>query len=455
MLKNAQLHRNALRGLVAALALGGFQVAHAGYAQLANPVGYASTSGGHTYAAAANDRIYGRVVHQAGALTANVGGQAVKMPAAYRFAANAPRIAARVVFFNPYVAVGVGVAAWLVQSNLKWDDESKTWTSTNQDEKPSDGFEYTSTDSNILKGAWYPTYNDTCYGFWKWFGQVNPKGTSAIENCFPDKVVIFYQPPSYVDNSGKTIVPSPSRYTYGIRKRASTCPAGWYQSDAGCLQFPQPKTVTEEDFVERVAANPMPSTVPQELPYPTPLPVDQPFVNPAPGENPANRPQRVPTGQPVPIPNTDPQQWRQPYVDIIPAPTTDSPWRVDIKPGETTSTNPNPAENPQPDDQDKPTPEEDKSLCEKHPDILACQKPDLDVPDGEIPKLTKQITYAEEGGFGGGSCPSNVYANLHGKQTMVYEWTRTCSVVSTYIRPIILLLGAMGALFILIPGRDS
>jgi hypothetical protein len=38
---------------------------------------------------------------------------------------------------------------------------------------------------------------------------------------------------------------------------------------------------------------------------------------------------------------------------------------------------------------------------------------------------------------------------------MVYEWSRTCSVVSTYIRPIILLLGAMGALFILIPGRDS
>ncbi len=116
----------------------------------------------------------------------------------------------------------------------------------------------------------------------------------------------------------------------------------------------------------------------------------------------------------------------------------------------------NPAENPDPDtDTDKPTEEQDKSLCEKHPEILACSKPELDVPDGEIPRTTKQISYAEEGGFGGGSCPSNVYANLQGKQPMVYEWTRTCSVVSTYIRPIILLLGAMGALFILIPGRDS
>ena len=201
----------------------------------------------------------------------------------------------------------------------------------------------------------------------------------------------------------------------------------------------------------------MPSSVPLELPYPTPLPIEQPspWINPTPGENPQSQPLRMPTGQPSPVPNTNPQQYRQPYVDIVPAPTPDNPWRVDVKPGETVSTDPNPVENPKPDAQDKPTEEQDKSLCEKHPDILACQKPELDIPDGEIPKVTKQISYAEEGGFGGGSCPANVYANLHGKQTMVYEWTRTCSVVSTYIRPIILLLGAMGALFILIPGRDS
>lgn len=201
----------------------------------------------------------------------------------------------------------------------------------------------------------------------------------------------------------------------------------------------------------------MPSTVPKELPSPTHLPVESPspILNPTEGDNPTPSPMRVPTGDPIPIPNTNPQQYRQPYVDIVPSPTVDNPWRVDVKPGETTSTNPNPVENPAPDGVNKPAEEKDKSLCEKHPDILACSKPELDVPDGEIPKVTKQITYAEEGGFGGGSCPSNVYANLHGKQTMVYEWTRTCSVVSTYIRPIILLLGAMGALFILIPGRDS
>lgn len=444
MRKNAKFNRNALRGLVAALALGGLQVAHAGYAQLASPAGYASTSGGHTYAAAANDRIYGRVVHQAGALTANVGGQAVKMPAAYRLAANAPRIAAAVVYANPYVRVGVGIAAWIA-ANYVWDAATNTWKKNDPNATPSDGWEYA-----VSTYGWHATPYKACLSYISGFPAANnvrlEYGSHTQTTCNVKKY--------FVNTDGSTT--TPTIQSFSISRRASACPSGWYSTPAGCTQTPQMQEVPQEEFVEDLVKRPMPSTVPQELPYPTPLPVEQPFINPAPGENPANRPQRVPTGQPVPIPNTDPQQWRQPYVDIVPAPTPDNPWRVDIKPGEVESPSPDPIENPDPDGgTDKPTEEQDKSLCEKHPDILACQKPELDVPDGEIPRTTKQITYAEEGGFGGGSCPSNVYANLHGKQTMVYEWTRTCSVVSTYIRPIILLLGAMGALFILIPGRDT
>jgi len=440
MRKNAKFNRNALRGLVAALALGGLQVAHAGYAQLAAPAGYASTAGGHTYAAAANDRIYGRVVHQAGALTANVGGQAVKMPAAYRLAANAPRVAAAVAFAHPGIRTAVGIAAWLASAYFVWDAATGTWRKVSQEQSGEalvwewDGKEYPSADA-ACRAAYNATITNT--ELYPYLGAVTVKQNQADcrsgQKAFPGEYSNFER-------------------VYATNKPAESCPSGWTKTPAGCVS----PALTQPEFVEEIAAKPMPSTVPQELPYPTPLPVEQPYINPAPGENPSNRPQRVPTGQPIPIPNTDPQQWRQPYVDIVPAPTPESPWRVDVKPGEVESPNPNPAENPNPDtDTDKPTEEQDKSLCEKHPEILACSKPELDVPDGEIPKLTKQITYAEEGGFGGGSCPSNVYANLHGKQTMVYEWARTCSVVSTYIRPIILLLGAMGALFILIPGRDS
>ena len=172
-------------------------------------------------------------------------------------------------------------------------------------------------------------------------------------------------------------------------------------------------------------------------------------------------------GDPVKNPNYDPTQapsptnqpYIQPGVRVNPSPTPDAPWRVDMQPVDrpvgTQDPQPEPQPDPEPNPNDQPKPEEQKSLCEKHPDILACAKPELDTPDGEIPKATREITYQEQDVFGGGSCPADKYATIGGRSMMVYDWQQTCGVVSTYLRPLILLLGAMGALFILIPGRDS
>ena len=110
---------------------------------------------------------------------------------------------------------------------------------------------------------------------------------------------------------------------------------------------------------------------------------------------------------------------------------------------------------PPPPEQSDGSTEEKPDLCEKYPDILACAKPELDTPDEEIPKKEKQLTYAEEDNFGGGACPADIYSNINGQSYKVYDWQQTCSVVQQYLRPLILLLGAMGALFILIPGRDA
>ena len=365
------------KALIAAAALFALS-AHAGYAQLASPSGYATTSGGHTYAAAANDRIYGRVVHQAGALTANVGGQAVKMPAAYRLAANAPRIAAAVAFAHPGIRTAVGVAAWLASAYFVWDAATGTWRKVEEKQggqtlrwfySGTGQTEYSSA-SDACRAAYnLRIVNKQAYPFAG--AQILSNGKQA--NCMRAYSSYPDWPPESFDNVSATVVTNPLQ-----------CPSGTTETPAGCLT----PALTQPEFVEQIAQKPMPSTVPQELPYPTPLPVEQPFINPAPGENPSNRPQRVPTGQPVPIPNTDPQQWRQPYVDIVPAPTPESPWRVDVKPGETTSTNPNPVENPQPDAEDKPAEEEDKSLCEKHPEIAACEKVEVtDKPLPDQPKL--------------------------------------------------------------------
>lgn len=350
------------KALIAAAALFALS-AHAGYAQLAAPAGYASTAAGHTYAAAANDRVYGKVVHQAGALTANVGGQAVKMPAAYRLAANAPRIAAAAIYLHPGIRTAVGVAAWLMTAAVVWDAATSTWRQLEPQQNAYWG-------SPVLPGRRYSSSGEVCIA-------LHGDGTTAR--------AIDANTSQCLHEDGRMLGVA-VRYTNAGQ---GTCPAGWTSTPAGCMS----PSLQQPQFVDLLnPANqpgwPMPSTVPLELPKPTTLPVEQPFINPAPGENPANRPQRVPTGEPQPIPNTNPQQWRQPYVDIVPAPTPDNPWRVDVKPGETVSTDPNPVENPNPDSQDKPTEEQDKSLCEKHPGIAACEKVEVtDKPLPDQPKL--------------------------------------------------------------------
>lgn len=353
---------------------------HAGYAQLAPPAGFGGSPGAFTYAAnAANDKAFGKVIHSAGSLTANVGGQSVKMGAAYRLAANAPRIAAAVVMQNPAIRLAVGAAglvAWLASAKLVYDIATGTWRSSD-DPQNSDGYLYGSDEY-----GWHTTKQAACSAVASGlsgggsqisysFSSISPEGFCTLSGTFKINGTVYGDINVSVGRKVNTV---------------TNCPTGWTLTDQGCLS----PALTQPEFVDKLANQPMPQTVPLELPYPSPLPIEQPspWINPEPGENPSSRPQRVPTGQPVPIPNTNPQQYRQPYVDIVPAPTPDNPWRVDVKPGETVSTDPNPVENPKPDAQDNPTQEQDKSLCDKYPGIVACEKVEVtDTPLPDQPKL--------------------------------------------------------------------
>lgn len=458
---HAKLYRNALCGLFAAVALGCFQVAHAGYAQLANPAGFTTAGGGFGYAAAANDLVFDRVIHQPNGLTANVAGQAVKMPASYRLAANAPRIAAAAIFANPALRVGVGIAGWLLTGKVVWDAAEGIWREFDE-QGTGTGYKYS---HQYAQNTWFSSAGEACANLATNFNtdpqQGNAYSLLRIAQVGGDTQCVFR-----VFNVFGFVQEEP----YSLTKKevpTAGCPAGWTASPAGCLS----PALTQPQMVELLnPANqpgwPMPSTVPKELPG-VPLPVEQPYINPAPGPSPAHRPQFVPMGDPVKNPNYDPTQapsptnqpYIQPGVRVNPSPTPDAPWRVDMQPVDrpvgTQDPQPEPQPDPEPNPNDQPKPEEQKSLCEKHPDILACAKPELDTPDGEIPKATREITYQEQDVFGGGSCPADKYATIGGRSMMVYDWQQTCGVVSTYLRPLILLLGAMGALFILIPGRDS
>ena len=100
---------------------------------------------------------------------------------------------------------------------------------------------------------------------------------------------------------------------------------------------------------------------------------------------------------------------------------------------------------------DPQSPEPTRSDCDINPDSIGCQSIDFDTPTDEIPKTTKTITYAAEDlGFAGGSCPSNLTMTIDSGQTItVGDWTKACNMASTYAKPMILVMATFAAMMIL------
>ncbi|MBN9626045.1 virulence factor TspB C-terminal domain-related protein [Acidovorax sp.] len=430
--------------LVIAAALGVFAAsANAGYAQLAPPPGW--TPG--QYVPAANDASYGRIIFSPNGPTTTVGGQSVRMPAAYRLAANAPRIAAAAIYAHPYVRTGVAIAGWLIAAKLVWDEASKSWKSIAPDANSyvSDGSRYLawpgastyhySLDAACTARAAYMSNASVTYSL------------SSTSNGYQCNL-------TYRMSDGRT-----GNYTVGVEKFASsTCPAGWYVTPAGCVQTPPPKQVSQQEFEDALAPKPMPEKVPQELPQPTPLPIEQPspWINPEPGSNPSHRPRFVPTGDPVPNPNYDPnappseqnQPWVQPGIRIVPSPTIAEPWRVDVQPVSRPKPTPDPATDPENEPGDKPSDQEEQpDLCEKYPDIVACKTLGGPVEAKPVPNENKDMTITPDSGWGQGpgACPAPKSVTVHGF-TLQMPFDLLCQFANG-IRPVVIGLAWLAAAF--------
>lgn len=443
----AQFARNVLCGLAAVAALGSVQVAHAGYAQVTPPAGWAAGGGAGgsfvgTKAANTATFLSGNVTTNA---SLNVGGRAVTMPATMRFAANAPRIAASAVMLHPGIRTAAAVAGWLGLAGLFWDEASGLWKMPDTTAPKSDGYQYFA-ESHMWQ-TMSPTYQGACSAYQSIISSSKPGSSVYLSSCSSSLVRL-----NVVTNGVTADFSSPiSRYA------ASSCPSGWYVTPAGCVQTPQPKTVTTEEAVEELTKHPMPAEVPKHIPDPLPV------------ELPEWQPMFIPTGNPVPNPSYNPNQapspTNQPYVQpgqkVSPAPSPSAPWQADVVPvyrptaSPTGSTDPStePSTNPS-NDTPRDDGKEDRDFCDKHPKALACLE--LDEPEEvDLPKSTFNVTYAIENNWGNGSCPADVYATVGGKTLKVYDWVQTCDYVSTYIRPILLALCAFGALMILIPSRND
>ena len=97
--------------------------------------------------------------------------------------------------------------------------------------------------------------------------------------------------------------------------------------------------------------------------------------------------------------------------------------------------------------------EEEKDLCEKNPDALACAE--LDTPDGEIPETQIELSYEYESLFGNGSCPTVDAVPFFGQNVQVVDMPKICQQTTDYIQPFVLVSAALIAMAIFAGGVRS
>jgi len=205
---------------------------------------------------------------------------------------------------------------------------------------------------------------------------------------------------------------------------------------------------------------------------PMPLPVKSPVFNP--NSEGAPKVLRVPQGSPSPLPlpspnpNNLPQSWKTPVIDIVPSPTVDDPWRVEIIPKDIVKTDPSPLPDPfnptaplptpvTPADSDPGTTETASTtppgLCTEYPDILACAKPVFDTPQNpDLETRPREITYTPDSGWGSaGACPAA--RHLPGAN-VDFEFTLVCDFMSG-IKPVLLTVASLVAGMIIIGARGG
>lgn len=111
----------------------------------------------------------------------------------------------------------------------------------------------------------------------------------------------------------------------------------------------------------------------------------------------------------------------------------------------TTTTNPDGTTETSTDEQEDQ--EEPRNPCEDTPDLLTCGK--LDSPETEVPKTTKNLTYApEELGLGSGACPAPIALNTS-RGNWSLDLTPYCNATATYVRPMVILVSMFLAYLIM------
>lgn len=391
------------------------------------------------------DSITGKIIKTDNALTVPIGGKSISLAAAQRLTPAAARVAAMAIFAHPATRTALGISQWLGVGKLVWDEVEQAWITYERQagEEISTGYKYSSPDK--LPGQSFDTLSAVCSAAWGG----SPSGEFGC-----------------TDSGG--------RYRSVHRIPDPTCPSGWIRTSDGCLSpdtYRPTKVDTPEEFADKLAPKPMPETVPFELPYPTHLPVEAPAINPSTdSEYPVSLPLWVPVGDPVPNLEYNPDLATEgknlpfvvPGVRVLHSPTTEEPWRLDLqtlnRPVESQKVQTGPEtekllpDGSPPNANDRPR-SDTADLCEKHPDIVACQK--LTEPErAELPEKDLEFELIPETGFaGGGSCPPPFSVTVGGR-TLTFSWQGFCNSL-TMVKPLLLAFAWLGAAFIVLGARQE
>ncbi|WP_341679538.1 virulence factor TspB C-terminal domain-related protein [Comamonas thiooxydans] len=424
---------------------------HAGYAQLAPPEGWSGGGGAaatYRYPSAANAASYSGGAVRANAIL-NVGGKAVTVPAAMRMASNAGRIAAAAIYLHPGLRTIAVVANWIGLAGFVYNVASGLWERIDPNASVSDGYSY-----SVDGSPQFQSVREAClYALNTNFGGQGYKFDGARDgHCY------MSGGPNNIKDFGF------ARYYQGPAN--TSCPAGWFVTGGGCAQVPPGVPVKIEEFVESVPdARPMPPELPGVV-WPAAWPVEVPEI----------QPMFVPTGAPVKNPSYDPskptspdnQPWVQPGVKVTPAPGTNAPWQVNLQPvnrpveGPTASPDPvvdpvpNPGTDPGAESTDKPRePEKDeRDFCDKHPDVIACQKMDEPEDPGELKTKAVDLDFQVQSGYAGSAvCPAPMTYEAFG-HVLSLSWQPFCDSLAM-VKNLLLAFAWISAAFILLGAKKE
>jgi len=435
--------------LVAGLLLGWAGLASAFYTSVTPPAGVSATS-------AASNAIANA---QASSKFTNT---VTKIPVAIRVGAGAARIAARAIVGGGVVGAAVVGAAWLAENCF--EKQGGQWVRTCFNDQPqSDGFYY---GASFIHGggvsnrrSWAEVCAAAVAAYNQWGAGLEPPAVATLTgSSWPSNgdspkcsnTVMRGGSPWLTDTD---LFLNPTRST-------SPCPAGWYYTDQGCVATPQPQPVTPQQIEDEMAPKPVPPAVWPEL-VPTQVPIELPTLNPDPADPSKPMPWKEPSGNPVPIPDTNPQRYKQPWVTIKPAPTQTDPWRVDVQPESTETNSPNPVgpdgiAGPQTNNDQKKPEDKEPDLCEKHPDIIACQKLEFDTPDApDLEQKERGGPITPDSGWGpdDAACPAPRHVVVQGRDIPI-PFDLFCHYMSG-LRPVILAMAWLAAAFIFVGGIRS